>query len=213
MPGEGQDRGPGGSSVAVVGKFPTQHWELEAEEHQEMMLNVLGGFYKKTNKLKDVPEKKCFATTCNVVRLESTFAPNGLHSANPPCTTECPRCHRSTPGSSQAPPPAAPCFSAGCYGWDHACIQDSGPSRRLIWDFLEITILPAGLGLLFSEEAILCAAKRWQGQAMGCHITVLGHYRCSLRCADSLLCPKPMPFGMVNSSEIVYLPITQLIKF
>lgn len=90
--------------MAVVGKFPTQHWELEAEEHQEMMLNVLGGFYKKTNKLKDVPEKKCFATTCNVVRLESTFAPNGLHSANPPCTTECPRCHRSTPGSSQAPP-------------------------------------------------------------------------------------------------------------
>lgn len=44
--------------MAVFGKFPTQHWELEAEEHQEMMLNVLGGFYKKKKQTEGCPRKE-----------------------------------------------------------------------------------------------------------------------------------------------------------
>lgn len=41
---------------------------------------------------------------------------------------------------------------------------------------------------LSNEEATLCAAKRWQGQAMEC--AVLGHSMCSLQSTGSFLCLK-----------------------
>ena len=152
----------------MVEHFPTQHWELETDEYQEMMLSILGRFCQK-NKLKDVPEKKWL---CHY--LQHGQAGEQLHAQR------AAQCQPPLPQGVSPVPPQHPRFKPSprssallqCWlPWMGPCLHTRFQSLAQVNPgSLEITILPTGLGSLFNEEATLCAAKGWQGRGMGCHV-------------------------------------------
>lgn len=99
-------------------------------------------------------------------------------------------CATTAPPVQAKPLVAAPCFGAGCHGWGHACTQNSSPSHRLIQDLWRSLSSQWAWARSLMRKPPCVLPSDGRARPRDATSVVLGHYRCFLRCADSLLCQK-----------------------